>query len=209
MSQSSPHRFVSLCRIAALAGGVLALLSVVLVLGGEVARGEDFMGSATAVAAGWLSFLGAALLVVGLCGLAVRYAGQLSRSGASALAVLVLATAVTVGAAATLALVVPVLVDQLPAIVSDPPAVIPATFIGSGLVMGISGIVLALSLRGGAGGGLRPWTTTLFIVASVVAMVPLPSRFFLLSFAVAVLLGTRTPATVDAPGPSRSEQLVG
>lgn len=208
MSEMSWHRFISLTRLAALAGGVLALVSVVFVLGGETAQGEDFMGSAAAVAAGWMSFLGAALLVVGLCGIAARYAGQLPASGSTALGILVLATAVTVGAAATLALVVPVLVDQLPGIVSDPPAVIPATFIGSGLVMGISGIVLALALRRNVA-GLRPWMTTLFIVASVVAMAPLPSRFFLLSFAVAVLLGTRVPATVGNAAPSRPEHLVG
>lgn len=170
---------------AALAGGVLALASLVTVLMGEVTKGTDFMHTTAAVLAGWAGFLAASLMMVGLMGVAVRYAPVLSGAGRVALLVLGFATAVTVGASSTLALVVPSLVDRMPEIMSDPPAAVPPTFIFSGLAMGICAIVLAVGLRrsGAASRGL----STLLIVGAVLTMVPLPSRFFLLAFALGVL----------------------
>lgn len=168
---------------------MVALVSLVLVLGGEVARGADFMGSPPAVLGGWLSFVAAALLMVGVSGLAVRFTAGLSAAGVAGLAVLSFATAMTVGAASTLALVVPTLADKAPSIAADPPAAVPATFILSGLAMGVSGIVLAVALRRAAP-WLPRWSTALLIVGSVVTIVPLPSRYFLLAFAVAALLGS-------------------
>lgn len=184
----STSRFVRLARNAALLGGGAAFISLAMVLGGETARGEAFMGSSLAVLAGWLSFVAACLLVLGLAGLAVRFVPVLSGSGTIALAVLVVATAVTAGAASTLALVVPTLVERAPAIAHDPPAAVPASFIFSGLVMGVCGIVLAVALRR-ALPDLPGWAAPLLIIASVVTIVPLPSRYFLLAFSVAALLG--------------------
>lgn len=170
---------------AAIVGGALGLAALVAVLAGEATQGADgFMDSAVAPLAGWASFAASALLVVGLLGLAVRHAAVLSGAGRVALLVLGFATALTVGATSTLALVVPTLVEEAPALVDDPPAAVPPTFILSGLVMGICAIVLAVGLRR-AGVGQR--LTTLLIVAAVITMVPLPSRFFLLSVAVGML----------------------
>lgn len=177
-------------RHAAFTAGALGLVALVIVLGGEATQGTDFMGSGLAEVTGWIAFTSACLLVLGIAGLAARYGDHLTATGRAALSVLTVATAATVGATATLALVVPALVERAPDIADNPPASVPAVFILSGLAMGAGGLVLARDLRGAVSRG----TMTLLVVASVVAMVPLPSRFFLLAFAVAVLLGS--PASV-------------
>lgn len=170
---------------ASLAGGVLGLASLGTVLVGEVMKGTDFMETTAALLAGWAGFVAASLMAVGLLGVAVRYAAVLSAAGRVALLVLGFATAVTVGASSTLALVVPSLVDRMPELVSDPPAGVPPTFILSGLAMGICAIVLTVGLR--RSGAVSRGVARLLIVAAVIAMVPLPSRFFLLAFALGVL----------------------
>lgn len=170
---------------AAVAGGVLALVSLVTVLVGEVTKGADFMETTAAALAGWAGFVAGSLMVVGLLGVAVRYAAVLSGAGRAALLVLGFATAITVGASSTLALVVPALVDRLPEIVNDPPAAVPPTFIFSGLVMGICALVLAVGLR--RAGAAPRGVIALLMVGAVLTMVPLPSRFFLLSFALGAL----------------------
>jgi hypothetical protein len=89
----------------------------------------------------------------------------------------------------------------VPELVSDPPAAVPPTFIFSGVVMGICGIVLAVGLRRAA---VAPRAvTTLLIVAAVITMVPLPSRFFLLSVAVGLL--ALAPATAAAAPVTQDE----
>jgi len=170
---------------AAVAGGVLALASLGTVLVGEGTLGTDFMGTAAAVLAGWAGFVASALLVVGLMGVAVRYGAAVPVAGRWALLVLGFATAMTVGASSTLALVVPTLVDRMPALVAEPPAAVPPTFVLSGLVMGASAIVLAVSMR--RADTAQRGLTAVLIAGGVVAMVPLPSRFFLLAIAVGLL----------------------
>jgi len=181
----SNETFVRGAGLASFAGGVLGLASLVAVLGGETALGMDgFAGSELAMAAGWAGFVASCLLVVGLLGLAVRYAGHLTASGRAAMLLLGFATAMTVGAASTMALVVPTLADRAPELIENPPASIPPTFILSGLVLGICGLVVMTGLRRlqlvsrGVG-----W---LLGVGSVVAILPLPSRFFLLALAIGV-----------------------
>lgn len=172
--------------VASLSGGVLALGSVVIVLVGEAGDPDAFMSSTGAKLAGMTGFVGACLLVVGLLGLAVRYVPVLGRGARTALGVLGFATAVTAGSAATLALVVPYIVEDLPALGTNPPAVVPPSFILSGVVMGVCGIVLAVALRRAS--AAPRWATTLLMVGSVVTMLPLPSRFFLLAIAVGALV---------------------
>ena len=170
---------------AAVAGGVLGLASLVTVLVGEVTKGTGFMDTTAAALAGWAGFLAASLMVVGLLGVAARHAAALSATGRVALLVLGFATAVTVGASSTLALVVPSLVDRVPGLVTDPPAAVPPTFIISGLVMGICAVVLSVGLR--RSGAISRGVARFLVVAAVLTMVPLPSRFFLLAFALGVL----------------------
>jgi hypothetical protein len=179
----------------ALTGGVLATLSMVGVVAGEIVQGEDFMGSVTAQLLGWGGFAAACALVLGVAGLGVALAPVLSPWLSRVWVMLMLATATTTGAAATLALVVPALADRAPALATDPPAAVPATFILSGLAMGVSGVFLGLGLRR-AVPALPRWTVNLFVVGAVVSILPLPSRFFLLSFGVAMVLARvqRPPA---------------
>lgn len=174
-------------RAAAMAAGVLATVSMAGVLAGEITQGTDFMGSAAAQLLGWAGFAAACALVVGVAGIGAALAPALSRAMTRVWAVLLLATAATAGAAATLALVVPALADRAPEIANDPPAAVPATFILSGLVMGVTGIVLGLGIRR-AVPGLPRWVVNLLVVGSVVAIVPLPSRYFLFAFGVAAVL---------------------
>jgi formate-dependent nitrite reductase membrane component NrfD len=64
---------------------------------------------------------------------------------------------------------------------------VPAIFIISGVVMGVSGILLALRVRA-SNPSLPRSVFLLLVVGSVVAILPLPSRFFLLAFGVSALL---------------------
>jgi hypothetical protein len=185
MEELELDRFVRTTGRAAAVGGVLGLVAMVTVFVIEARAGGGMMSTSGATAAGWSSFMAACLLVVGLVGVAVRHAAVLSGAGRGALLVLTFATAVTVGATSTLALVVPDLLGRMPEIVSEPPAAVPPTFILSGVVSGIAAIVLAVALRRA---GQRGLGTHLLLVGAVVTMVPLPSRFFMLSFAFAALL---------------------
>jgi len=182
----STETFVRGAGRASLAGGVLGLASLVGVLGGEIALGMDgFAGSGLSIAAGWAGFVASGLLAVGLLGMAVRHAGDLSAAGRIAHLVLGLATAMTVGAASTMALVVPTLADHAPELIEDPPAAIPPTFIFSGLVMGVCGLIVMTGLR--RAGVMSRGVGWFLGFGSVVAILPLPSRFFLLAFAVGVV----------------------
>jgi hypothetical protein len=177
---------------AALVGGGLGLASLVAVLAGEISQGEDYMSTGAAELAGWAGFVSASLLVVGLVGVGARYGAQLGRAGRVALLVLAFAAAVVTGATSTLALVVPDLIDRVPELTTDPPTAVPATFILGGLVLGVSSMVLAVSIRRAA---IAPrWVTTLLTVGAVVSIVPLPSRFFLVAVAVGCLLVARSAA---------------
>lgn len=175
----------TVARAGALAAGVLATVSLVGVLAGEIGQGTDFMGTAAAELMGWTGFAAACALLLGIAGLgpALTSSGQ-----RSAWAVLLVATGAMTGGTATLALVVPAIVDVAPDLATDPPVGVPATFILSGLVMGVSAIVLAVGLRRTVP-ELPRWAYTLLVVGAVVTIVPLPSRFFLLAFGIAAVLG--------------------
>jgi hypothetical protein len=192
--------FVRGAGLASLGGGVLGLGALVTVLVLEADTGGEMMSGLGAMASGWAAFVAAALLSVGLLGVAARYLGVLSAAGRVALAVLGFATAITVGATATLALVVPHLLDRMPGFVADPPAVVPPTFILSGLASGVCAIIIAVSLRRA---GVRGIGVNLLFVGAVLTMVPLPARFFMLAFAVAALLLSeqRVPARQREPEP--------
>ena len=195
-----------IARRSALVAGVLGTVSMLGVIGGEVAMGEDFIGSMLATFSGWSGFASSALFVLAITGVlagAARVPGERTRARAAAW-VLQLGATVMCSAAATLPLVVVGTHDRYPDLVNEPPTAVPATYILSSFVIGIAGIVLALKRSGAISGR----ASTFLIVASVVAMVPLPSRHFLLAFAVAGVLAAMShqrsagspsaPATQDA-----------
>lgn len=188
-ASAQPPTLVSAGKVASLASGLVAVASLVIVFANEATRGQDWVTTGWASLAGWGSFIGACLLVVGVIGLAVRFSDDLSRAGRFALVGLGFTGAVTAGAMSTLALVVPDLADRMPDITTDPPAAVPPTFILSGLAMGICGLVLAVALRRIP--SVARWATVLLIAGSIATMLPLPARYFLLAFGVAAVLGSR------------------
>lgn len=195
MDEQAMDRWVRTTGRLALTGGALGLAALVAVLVME-SRPGGMVGASSAgvAAAGWASFVSVSLMAVGLTGFTVRYASVLNAAGRRALLVLCFATAMTIGATSTLALVVPDLLDRMPAIVNDPPAAVPPTFIFSGLVSGVCAVVIGVSLRRA---GVRGPGVVLLHVGAVVTMVPLPSRFFLLALAVGMLVLSRRAAAED------------
>lgn len=174
-------RTLARCGVA---GGALGLTSLVGIIVGEVAVGESYMGTDWAAVWGAVAFLGALLLVAALVGAALRTAPVLGGAGIAGLVGAALAVAAMAGSTATL-LLVPALSERAPDIVVDPPAVVPALFISSGLLLGISVIAMAVSLRRAA--VLPAWTTRLLLAAGVVTIVPLPSRYFLVALALGAI----------------------
>ena len=82
--RSTPVYNVSASGRAAMIGGVAGLTSLVVVLAGEISQGESFMGTDLAAITGFLGFLGACLLVLGLVGVNVRYSASLGKVGQAA-----------------------------------------------------------------------------------------------------------------------------
>lgn len=194
----TPTHLTRTGRIAGLLSGATGLVSLVLVLGTETTSGDDMTSGSLGllIVAGSLTFASACLLVVAVMGLASGWGGSVSRSGAAVMGVMGLAAAAGAAAASTVALVVPVLVDRMPDLVENPPAAVPALFLVSGAVLGLTGLVTALQWRS----HLPRRTFLLLVVASVVCLVPLPSRSFLLGFAFAALLRPVTSEpVVDEP----------
>lgn len=185
----------ALARRAAQVAGVTGLLALAGVMVGETTLGEDFTGSPLAAAAGWLVFLSTGLLVLGITGLLVGPARAAGAGGRRAAWAMQLAAAAFSAASATLPLVVIGTHDRYPDLVNEPPVAIPATFILSGVALGAAGIALALALR--RAGVVSSRVMTFLIAASVVAIVPLPAKHFLLAFAVAAVLAPRRGSTVS------------
>lgn len=208
ISTNAEARFLGIARGAAFAAAVTGAVSLVLALGGEIVLGAQFMVSPVSTVAGWLGYIGAALLALGIAGFILRFVRELPAGAVVAAAIMLFATAITVGSSGTLALIVPALADAAPELATSPPAVVPATFILSGAVMGICGVVVAACLRRSA-----PWlpraAQALLIAGSVVAVLPLPSRYLVLALAVAVLIGARADHQHTAPSQSSMTEVAG
>lgn len=187
--------FVVTARRAALAAGIIGLMAAGIAVAGELTMGEDFMGSPAAGIGGWLAYASPVLMALALAGVAVRWSGHLGRGGVAALAVLVVSTAASIGAAATLALMVPTLVDLAPHLATSPPPAVPASFIASGLAMAVGGIALAVALRP----HLESRVFAFLVAGAVVAMLPLPSRSFLLALALAAVISGRAASRPARP----------
>ncbi len=192
LTQPDPRPLLRLAARCGVAGGVLGLVSLIGVMIGEIVVGSDFMESGAMVVLGAGSFLGSCLLVVAMLGVALRVGPLLRGGGLLALGGLALAAAATAGASATL-LLVPGLSDRAPDLLTDPPAVVPGLFIVSGLLLGLTLIALTVALRRVA--DLPTWVTRLMLVAAVVTMVPLPSRYFLVAVALAAVCAAPVATT--------------
>lgn len=198
---------IDVTSVAASLGGLLSLAVIVTVLAGEAIHGADFLLTSIARLAGFAALAAVSLLVVGIVGVAIRFAPVLSATGRVAVIVVMLAASVTVAVEGTYALVLIDVVARIPEIVENPPAAIQAAFPAGRFALGLAGILLAWSLRRSR---LVPTASWVFLlIASVVALVPMPSSYFLFAFALGTVLWvSRKPLTghsgaaVDATAPA-------
>lgn len=189
------ERFSSWTPVLGILGGILGTLSLVSVFTGEASMGSGFAGSSQATLTGWASFGGSIAVLAALTGLFVATGAQARAGAAAAFLFALLGGIVSVAANGTLALVVPTLAERLPDLIANPPTAIPAATILGGLTMAAGGVCLAVSL--GRSGLLASGRRSFLVVAFVVAGAPLPSRTFLLGFALTAATGYALTASRD------------
>jgi len=196
------ERIVAAARPFGAAAGPLALASAVGAVAAETAGGGMEMAGSVVLLAGVLGLVGSLCLLISLAALLVATQEE-SRIGTASFLAVVIGAALSVGAAWSLAFVVPGLVDKAPALVNDPPASIPIGYIISYAILGLATLFVGIKLK-----RARIFSAPLsvaFIIGAVLCITPLPGRFFLLGFAAGRMLWlvSRERATGYSVAPAR------
>jgi len=143
------------------------------------------MAGPVVLVAGLLGLAGSVCLLISLAALLVATQED-TRIGTGSFLIVLIGAALSVGAAWSLAFVVPGLVDKAPTLVNDPPATIPIGYIVSYAILGLATLSVGIKLK-----RARIFSAPLsvaFIIGAVLCITPLPGRFFLLAFAAGRML---------------------
>jgi hypothetical protein len=174
-------------RPLGLGAAIFAVASVVFAIAAEVGSGgmTAEISRPLVIAAGACALVGSVLLLVSLIALYLSTYDRAS-AGIPSFIALVIGAGLSVGAAWSLAFVVPALVDRAPGLVNNPPASIPLGYIVSYAILGIAAVVFGVKLK--RSGVFSTALSVLFIIGGVICITPLPGRFFLLAIATARML---------------------
>ena len=183
---SGLRAMIDATSVAAFLSGLISVAVIITVLSGEAIHGGDYLLSSTARFAGISALAAAALLVVGILGVAIRFASVLSPTGRVAIIAVTLAAALTVAVEGTYGLILIDVMARIPEIAETPPAALEVAFPAARFTLGLAGILLAWSLRRSRFAPTASWV--FLLIASVVALVPMPSSYLLFAFAVGAVL---------------------
>lgn len=184
---------LSRTRPLAVAAGPAAVAALVLFFGALAVHGDDIGAisrGVLGVAANALALLSLLLLLVALARLVVS--SGLQERGLGAVLLAATGTVLTAGGAWAQLVLLPVLAVEAPDVAEGGATLLTAGYVVSFLVLGAGWLLLGLHLRR-AGVPSR-----LLIAGAVLAIAPLPTRWFLLAVAVSVLAlrERRVPARV-------------
>jgi hypothetical protein len=190
---------LSRTRPLALAAGPAALAALVLFFAALAVHGDDvgaISRGALGVGANVLALLSLLFLLAGLARLATRPA--LHEDGLGAMLLAAAGTVLVAGGAWAQLVLLPVLAVEAPEVAERGATLLTAGYVASFLVLGIGWLLVGLRLRkDGVPSGL-------LMAGAVLAIAPLPTRWFLLAVAVSVLAvrEQRTPVPARSLDPS-------
>jgi hypothetical protein len=187
-------RYLELSRTSARVAGPLAGLAFVANIALFATLGEDVVAAFLSPAAHLANAVAVGALVcflVGVSGAGSRVAAD-DRALDVAVVLMLVGTGLVLGAQWTQTLVLPAIARVAPAAVVEPHTPIVAGFVLSHLVLAIGTIVYGLRVR--RLGRAASWKTALLVVGGLVALLPLPSRYFLVALAMSALAVPREPA---------------
>jgi hypothetical protein len=190
---------LSRTRPLALAAGPAAVGALALFFAALAVHGDDVRAlsrGALGVGANALALLSLLLLLVGLARLATR--PVLHEDGLGAVLIAATGTVLVAGGAWAQLVLLPVLAVEAPDVAEGGATLLTAGYITSFLVFGVGWLLVGLRLRkDGVPSGL-------LMAGAVLAIAPLPTRWFLLAVAVSVLAvrEQRDPVPARALDPS-------
>lgn len=192
-------------RPAALATGPITVLSLVLLVITFAIEGFDsdlaIATSPYAIASSVCAMVGLMLLVLALFHL-VQQLGPLQRGlGLVGSTIAMVGTLLATGGAWSMVFVVPGLASMEGAgaeLVTSGIPLVQAGFIGGFFILAIGWLLTGVSLL--RSGAVPRWAAVTVIVGALICIVPLPSRFFVVTLAVSLIEARRQRDAGDAAG---------
>ena len=186
-------------RRGAVLTGPAAVLSLLLLLAALAVHGSevsDLARSPLGALSSAVALVSVGLLLLGLVHLALTAPGLQDRIGMWAVLAAGFGTLLLVGGTWSLLVVLPALAVEAPALAREGTALVSAGYIVSFLATGLGWLLVALRLRGST--VLSSGQSALLLAGSVLMVVPLPSRWFVLALAVTLVARTPVPAVPAA-----------